>query len=100
MLSMVVCCANSDGKSCSGVFINCMMETERIKVEGGVDIFQTVKAARAQRPHMVYTRVSPVKVYIYICIIIVIIQLDFIQMVIHGLCLSACTLTIGLTLLK
>ena len=42
----------------SGVFITCMSEIERVKVEGGVNIFQTVKAARAQRPHMVYTRVS------------------------------------------
>ena len=48
----------SDGMSRSGVFITCMTEIERVKVEGGVDIFQTVKAARAQRPHMVYTSVS------------------------------------------
>ena len=48
----------SDGMSRSGVFITCMSEIERVKVEGAVDIFQTVKAARAQRPHMVYTSVS------------------------------------------
>ena len=48
----------SDGMSRSGVFITCMTEIERVKVEGGVDIFQTVKAARAQRPHMVCTSVS------------------------------------------
>jgi len=48
----------SDGMSRSGVFITCMSEIERVKVEGAVDIFQTVKAARAQRPHMVYTTVS------------------------------------------
>ena len=48
---------SSDGMSRSGVFITCMSEIERVKVEGGVDIFQTVKAARAQRPHMVYTTV-------------------------------------------
>ncbi len=48
----------SDGMSRSGVFITCMTEIERVKVEGGVDIFQTVKAARAQRPFMVYTSVS------------------------------------------
>ena len=48
----------SDGMSRSGVFITCMTEIERIKVEGGVDIFQTVKAARTQRPHMVNTSVS------------------------------------------
>ena len=49
---------SSDGMSRSGVFITCMSEIERVKVEGGVDIFQTVKAARAQRPHMVYSAVS------------------------------------------
>ena len=49
---------SSDGMSRSGVFITCMSEIERVNVEGGVDIFQTVKAARAQRPHMVYTSVS------------------------------------------
>ena len=49
---------SSDGMSRSGVFITCMTEIARVKVEGGVDIFQTVKAARAQRPHMVNTSVS------------------------------------------
>ena len=56
-----VCIAHlscSDGMSRSGVFITCMTEIERVKVEGGVDIFQTVKAARAQRPFMVNTSVS------------------------------------------
>ena len=48
----------SEGMSCSGVFITCMSEIERVKVKGGVDIFQTVKAARTQRPHTVYTCVS------------------------------------------
>ena len=48
----------SDGMSRTGVFITCMSEIERVKVEGAVDIFQTVKAARAQRPHMVNTSVS------------------------------------------
>ena len=42
----------------SGVFVTCMSEIERVKVEGGVDIFQTVKTARAQRPHMVASHVS------------------------------------------
>ena len=60
-LMLSVCIARlsfSDGMSRSGVFITCMTEIERVKVEGGVDIFQTVKAARAQRPHMVYDSVS------------------------------------------
>ena len=53
-----LCYPFSGGMSRSGVFITCMSEIERVKVEGGVDIFQTVKAARTQRPHMVYTSVS------------------------------------------
>ena len=58
VLKMLFSFAFSDGMSRSGVFITCMTEIERVKVEGGVDMFQTVKAARAQRPHMVYTSVS------------------------------------------
>ena len=48
-----------------------MTEIERVKVEGGVDIFQTVKAARAHRPHMVCTSVSnslrPIIMHMCIC---------------------------------
>ena len=58
VLKMLFSFTFSDGMSRSGVFITCMSEIERVKVEGTVDIFQTVKAARAQRPHMVYTSVS------------------------------------------
>ena len=58
VLKMLFSFASSDGMSRSGVFITCMTEIERVRVEGGVDIFRTVKAARAQRPHMVYTSVS------------------------------------------
>ena len=50
--------SSSDGMSRSGVFITCMSEIERVKVEGGVDIFPTVKTARVQRPHMVASHVS------------------------------------------
>ena len=42
----------------TGVFITTMAEVERVKVQGEVDIFQTVKAARSERPHMVSTPVS------------------------------------------
>ena len=42
----------------TGVFITAMAEVERVKVQGEVDIFQTVKAARSERPHMVSTPVS------------------------------------------
>ena len=58
VLKMLVCYLFSDGMSRTGVFITCMSEIERVKVEGAVDIFQTVKAARAQRPHMVFTSVG------------------------------------------
>ena len=43
----------------TGVFIAAMCEVERVKVEGEVDIFQTIKAMRKQRPHMVYNKVCP-----------------------------------------
>ena len=49
----------SDGMSRTGVFIAAMCEVERVKVEGEVDIFQTIKTMRKQRPHMVYNKVSP-----------------------------------------
>ena len=42
----------------TGVFITAICETERVKVEGEVDIFQTVKAIRIQRPKMVTNTVS------------------------------------------
>ena len=58
VLKMFVCYLFSDGMSRSGVFITCISEIEGVKVEGAVDIFQSVKAARAQRPHMVFTSVS------------------------------------------
>ena len=48
----------SDGMGRTGVFITVMAETERVKVEKEVDIFQTVKAIRVQRPNMVSTVVS------------------------------------------
>ena len=43
----------------TGVFIAAMCEVERVKVEGEVDFFQTIKAMRKQRPHMVYNKVRP-----------------------------------------
>ena len=55
---VIVLSSSSDGMSRSGVFITCMSEIERVKVEEGVDIFQTVKTARAQKPHMVASHVS------------------------------------------
>ena len=40
------------------MFICAMSEVERVKVEGQVDVFQTIKGMRIQRPHMVDTPVS------------------------------------------
>ena len=42
----------------TGVFIAAMSEVERVKTEGEIDLFQTVKAARSKRPHMISTPVS------------------------------------------
>ena len=52
------CITHSDGMGRSGVFICAMSEVERVKVEGQVDVFQTIKGMRIQRPHMVDTPVS------------------------------------------
>ena len=49
---------SSDGMGRTGVFITAMSEIERVKIEGEVDIFQTVKSMRVQRPNMVSTVVS------------------------------------------
>ena len=47
----------------TGVFIAAMCEVERVKVEGEVDFFQTIKAMRKKRPHMVYNKVGPSHAY-------------------------------------
>ena len=48
----------SNGMGRTGVFITAMSEIERVKIEGEIDLFQTVKAIRVQRPNMVCTVVS------------------------------------------
>ena len=45
------------------MFICAMSEVERVKVEGQVDVFQTIKGMRIQRPHMVDTPVS-----VWVCV--------------------------------
>lgn len=45
----------NDGMARTGVFITAMCEVERVKAEGEVDLFQTIKAARSKRPYMVST---------------------------------------------
>ena len=48
------------------MFICAMSEVERVKVEGQVDVFQTIKGMRIQRPHMVDTPVSVYWVAVYL----------------------------------
>lgn len=42
----------------TGVFITLSIVLERMRYEGAVDIFQTVKMLRTQRPAMVQTEVK------------------------------------------
>ena len=58
MAASVLCTLHSDGMSRTGVFITVMSEIDRVKVEGEMDIFHTIKAARTARPYMVSTVVS------------------------------------------
>jgi protein tyrosine phosphatase len=53
--AIVMC---SDGMGRTGTFISIVSEIERIKMEARSDVFQSVKAARNQRPYMVSTVVS------------------------------------------
>jgi netrin-G3 ligand len=48
----------SAGVGRTGVFIALSIVLERMRYEGVVDIFQTVKMLRTQRPAMVQTEVS------------------------------------------
>lgn len=48
---------NSAGVGRTGVFITLSIVLERMRYEGVVDMFQTVKTLRTQRPAMVQTEV-------------------------------------------
>lgn len=50
--------ARSAGAGRTGTFIALSNILERVKAEGLLDVFQTVKSLRMQRPHMVQTVVS------------------------------------------
>lgn len=50
-------CGCSAGVGRTGVFITLSIVLERMRYEGAVDIFQTVKMLRTQRPAMVQTEV-------------------------------------------
>lgn len=55
----VVSCFLSAGVGRTGVFITLSIVLERMRYEGVVDLFQTVKTLRTQRPAMVQTEVRP-----------------------------------------
>ncbi|XP_033117033.1 receptor-type tyrosine-protein phosphatase epsilon-like isoform X6 [Anneissia japonica] len=50
---IVVHCSGGAGRT--GVFIALSIMLERVKAEGVIDVFQTVRTLRQQRPHMVQT---------------------------------------------
>lgn len=57
MTELSVLCVFSAGVGRTGVFITLSIVLERMRYEGVVDIFQTVKMLRTQRPAMVQTEV-------------------------------------------
>ena len=50
-------CVYSAGAGRTGTFCALSTVLERVKAEGILDVFQTVKSLRLQRPHMVQTLV-------------------------------------------
>lgn len=54
----VHCCPCSAGIGRTGAFCALSTAIERVKAEGMVDVFHTIKHLRTQRPHMVQTVVS------------------------------------------
>lgn len=59
-VSVLLCCSAGAGRT--GTFIALSNILERVKAEGLLDVFQTVKSLRMQRPHMVQTVVSSLPV--------------------------------------
>lgn len=59
----VLCVSCSAGAGRTGTFIALSNILERVKAEGLLDVFQTVKSLRMQRPHMVQTVVSGSQVF-------------------------------------
>jgi len=54
----LMCCANRDGVSQSGLFVTVSCIWERLKDEHEVDVFQTVKQLRFHRPELITNLVS------------------------------------------
>lgn len=57
----------SAGVGRTGVFITLSIVLERMQYEGVLDVFQTVRILRAQRPAMVQTEVNILSAYKYVC---------------------------------
>lgn len=76
IIHVYACVPNSAGVGRTGVFITLSIVLERMRYEGVVDIFQTVKMLRTQRPATVQTEVSESSLtdIIVIDIIIIIIK--------------------------
>lgn len=53
----------SAGAGRTGTFCALSTVLERVKAEGILDVFQTVKSLRLQRPHMVQTLVRPLLMF-------------------------------------
>ena len=67
VLLVIIFCVNqlydnilhcSDGMERTGTFITIHSQVERLKTEGVVDFFQTIKSARLQRTGFVHNTVS------------------------------------------
>ena len=56
--SLIILFISSDGCGRSGAIAATVFCIERLKVEGIVDVFQTVRMMRTQRPHVIRTLVS------------------------------------------
>lgn len=56
-ITFCLVCVHSAGAGRTGTFCALSTVLERVKAEGILDVFQTVKSLRLQRPHMVQTLV-------------------------------------------
>ena len=55
----------SDGVGRTGVFCALSIVLERMRSEGVVDLFQTVKLLRTQRPNMIQNKVCMEDLYLF-----------------------------------
>ena len=67
----------SDGMDRTGTYVCIASEVEHIRLEGSLDVFQSVKLARCQRPHLVSTEVR-LSVCLSMCVSILVKQ------IVHG----------------